>query len=127
MMTEYAIIQDMYADLADDEHQRRVKMTRQQNMSKAQAAKQQKAQERGYNVAVKAPFGYHVLSGKLLPNPREQEALCLMRTLRLRGLSYYNIAKTLTEQGFISRAGTPYFGQTIYKFLNPKPDKRKVA
>lgn len=54
---------------------------------------------------------------KLIPNPKEQEALQLMKSLREEGFSYGEIASKLCEAGHMSRAGRPFEKGSIHRIL----------
>lgn len=54
---------------------------------------------------------------KLVPEPKEQEAIALMRELYDQGASYQSIADCLTERGIMTRQGTPFFKNSVRRIL----------
>lgn len=66
------------------------------------------------------PFGYDLAADEiqLIPNPREQEALALITTLRNQGFGIRRIASELTQRGFPTKAGLVRWShQTVAKLL----------
>jgi DNA invertase Pin-like site-specific DNA recombinase len=76
---------------------------------------------RGGHVGGEAPFGWRVegegRSAHLVEEPREQAALAKTRELRANGLGLTAIARTLSEQGWLSRAGTPLTAMQVARWL----------
>jgi DNA invertase Pin-like site-specific DNA recombinase len=66
------------------------------------------------------PFGYDLDEGgdTLTPNPREQEAIALMRSMRASGKSLRQIAATLDEAGVATKSGRGWTAQTIRGILD---------
>jgi DNA invertase Pin-like site-specific DNA recombinase len=66
----------------------------------------------------KVRFGYDVtLAGVLVPNPREQQAVALMRDLRGMGLSYPAIARELQDRGVRTKEGGPWLNTSVRSVL----------
>jgi hypothetical protein len=65
------------------------------------------------------PFGYRVASNgvRLEEDPREQELLHQMRSLRLGGQSTRQIAAELNRRGFTTRRGTAWRFQYVAQAL----------
>jgi len=67
---------------------------------------------------------------KLIPNPREQEILKMMRKLESEGLSYDRITFELERLGYKNRVGKPFQKTSVWrilqreKSLNPAPTER---
>ena len=51
------------------------------------------------------PFGWQAVDGQLVPDAAEQETLARARDLRVAGMGYASIAKTLTEEGRPTKRG----------------------
>ena len=63
-------------------------------------------------------FGYRLGSnGQLFPEPREQEAICLMREWRSDGRTFAKIAESLVERGYFGRRGQPLSAKVIRSIL----------
>jgi len=60
----------------------------------------------GRRISGRVPFGSDLKGKALVPNLREQSALKLINTLRLRGLSLRKIARTLTARGIRTKSGS---------------------
>ena len=69
-------------------------------------------------VAVKMGDTYVLKKGILIPLPEEQEVLSHMLEFFERGMSYQNIADTLTNLGYTSRAGKPFLKSSIHRILS---------
>lgn len=80
----------------------------------AMAVKRHRGEKTGGTV----PYGFDVAEkGRLVPNPREQEALKLIMRLRKRKYSLRKIGAILTEQGFTPKMGGVWHPQTIKQVL----------
>lgn len=74
--------------------------------------------ERGEKTGGSVPFGYDANeTGRLCPNPREQEALKLIKRLRKRRYSLRKIGERLTEQGFTPKKGGSWHPQVIKQII----------
>jgi DNA invertase Pin-like site-specific DNA recombinase len=62
------------------------------------------------------PYGFQLASDRrtLEPQPQEQRALAIVRTLRAAGLTYRAVAEELNRQGFRSRSGGPWVRQAVH-------------
>jgi len=116
MMTEAMIIERMYQDLQDFIREDR----RQAHMAKMRAVQVQNAQQRGYYIGGRPPFGYRWDNGQLIPYAPELEIIVLVQQLRNNGFSYPEIAKTLAAKGYRNRYGNPFPYQNIFQMLNVK-------
>lgn len=80
----------------------------------AMAVKRHRGEKTGGTV----PYGFDAAGkGRLIPNPREQEALKLITRLRKRKVSLRKIGEILTEQGFTPKKGGIWHPQTIKQIL----------
>jgi len=80
----------------------------------AMAVKRHRGEKTGGTV----PYGFDVdPEGRLIPNPREQEALKLIVRLRTRRYSLRKIGERLTEQGFTPKKGKLWHPQVIKKIV----------
>ncbi len=58
--------------------------------------------------AGEVPFGFRaLLDGRLEPEPREQDVISLVRSLRASGLTFAAIVVALRERGAVGRTGRP--------------------
>lgn len=75
-----------------------------------------KSQNRRYtNIA---PYGYSFSkSGKMVPNPQEQEVISVAKTLKVSGLSFHAVAKTLVEKGYRNRKNNVFTTKTVISML----------
>lgn len=72
--------------------------------------------ERGEKTGGSVPYGFDVdEKGRLIPNPREQEGLSLLRELRAVGQSFRGIGAELTARGFKTKSGKPWLPMTIQR------------
>ena len=63
-----------------------------------------------------APIGFMANeAGELIKNKKEQQLIRKIRKLRKQGLSWGKTAKELTKAGFITRRGTNYTAQAVFK------------
>ena len=80
----------------------------------AMAVKRHRGEKTGGTV----PYGFDVdQEGRLIPNPREQEALKLIVRLRTRRYSLRRIGERLAEQGFTPKKGKLWHPQVIKKIV----------
>ena len=63
------------------------------------------------------PFGMRAHDKRLVPDPKEQEALALARQLRDEGKSYRTICQALTEAGHKPRRGQHWYPTTVARIL----------
>lgn len=68
---------------------------------------------RGDKLGGKAPYGYRVRQGKLLPAPKEQGVLQGILKARRGGRGYQDISEALNEQGVKPRKGKKWYASTI--------------
>ena len=78
----------------------------------ALAAKRARGEKTGGSV----PYGYNVVSGKLVKNPREQKTIALIRRLRAQGWSHASIVGTLEARGIPAR-GARWHATTVQRIL----------
>lgn len=55
---------------------------------------------------------------KLIPNPHEQEAISIMKSMRAEGHAFGKIVDALTERGYLTRVGTPFAKMTVKRILD---------
>lgn len=88
---------------------------------KERTAEGRKAAKSKGRVVGNVPFGYKkVGSGRenyLVPDTREQEAWKMMRDLYQNKYTFGLIASELAEEGYMSRAGTPYTSMAIRRVV----------
>lgn len=60
------------------------------------------------------PYGHRIACGSLVPEPREQAVVAIVRDERARGTSFVRIARMLTERGFTTRTGKPFGSTAVY-------------
>lgn len=61
--------------------------------------------ERGEKTGGTVPYGYDVLDGRLVKNPKEQEVRALMLKLRRQGMSYQRVANALNAKNMPTKKG----------------------
>lgn len=71
-----------------------------------------------------APYGYAYESGILVTDTDEQIVIAAAKALREQGLSYADVAMSLSLKGFRNRAGESFSRQGVFKIL--KGPKRPV-
>lgn len=82
--------------------------------------------DRGEKTGGTVPYGFDVDSeGRLIHNPREQEALKLIKRLRQRGYSLRKIGERLTDQGFPPKKGGSWHPQVIKKIILLIDERKK--
>ena len=80
---------------------------------------------RGEKTGGKVPFGYDAdEAGRLSLNPREQEALNLIKRLRKRGFSLRKIAESLINEGFTPKQGGSWHPQVIKQIISGMDNKQ---
>lgn len=94
-------------------------MERENIMKRTSAGRIQKAEQGGY-AGGRAPVGYRVSDGRLIPNPDEAKAVRRIFSLQSEGMALRDIADKLGEEGYRSRSGAPYTFGTVRNILNNK-------
>ncbi len=118
------IMLGVYAGMAEEE----VKLLRKRISEKLQSKKM-----RGERYSGQLPYGYamhetHMIpiregdkivykQGVLIPAPKEVEAMKLMEKCYVEHYSYQEIAKILTQRGFLNRENKPFQKMTVYRIL----------
>ena len=78
----------------------------------------QKRMQRGEFITCSAPFGYHLRNGMLEIDEAEATVIRLIFDRYLSGISMADIANEITQLGFPTRAGMPYWQySTVYYIL----------
>lgn len=78
----------------------------------------QKRMQRGEFITCSAPFGYHLNNGMLEIDEAEATVIRLIFDRYLSGISMADIADEITQLGFPTRAGMPYWQySTVYYIL----------
>ncbi|MHA1330913.1 MAG: recombinase family protein [Candidatus Hodarchaeales archaeon] len=73
---------------------------------------------RGEKTGGDVPFGYEVTpEGKLIENPKEQEIIRLIISLRNKGYGYKKIAKALNEKGYKTKHGKAFSHMQVKRIL----------
>lgn len=91
--------------------------------ARMRAGKARKAEEGGY-VGGAPPYGYRADGGELVEDPREQDALRLMRRMRRKRESLRAIAEALTEAGYPTKRGADsWHPMAVSRIL--KADRRR--
>jgi site-specific DNA recombinase len=62
-------------------------------------------------------YGYRLADGALVPDPREQEGLDLIRSMRAEGASLRKIAAALTKAGFAPPSGSRWHATSVESVL----------
>ena len=73
--------------------------------------------ERGGFAYGSPPFGFRAAGGELVPFDREQEAVAMALDLKRQGCSLRQIGSALTEAGFTSKRGGPWYPSTVTRML----------
>jgi site-specific DNA recombinase len=73
--------------------------------------------ERGERIGGRPAYGWRVVNGDLVENPKEQESIARMKALRLKGYSTREIVRALEDEGFRTRTGTPFSQTQICRVL----------
>lgn len=63
------------------------------------------------------PYGYTVLDGKLVIDPKEIKIVRKITALHQKGVSFNTIAKTLTEQKVPSKTGRRWNDKTVARII----------
>lgn len=119
------IMLGLYAGMAEEE----IKLLRKRITEKLESKK-----IRGERYSYHLPYGYkmhetHMIPirkdnetiykpGVLIEVPEEQEVMSRMSQYFDMGMSYQNIANTLTDQGYRNREGNPFQKMSIYRILS---------
>lgn len=86
---------------------------------------------RGGHAGGSPPIGYkiegHGREAKLVPDPKEQEIVALMKQRRSERKSHFEISRELTALGMLSRAGTPFSGPQILRITRRAPAQQEVG
>ena len=74
---------------------------------------------RGLKTGGQVPYGYTLGEDRrtLVPHPREQAAIELARTLRADGVPLRSISRELSQEGHLSRKGTPFIAKQILRMV----------
>ncbi len=83
----------------------------------------------GKRISGLIPYGYDLAPDgeSLVPNPREQEGLCLIQTLRATGLGRRRTAAELNARGISTKTGTPWSPQAVGCILKRQKALESVA
>jgi len=72
------------------------------------------------------PRGYGADSnGNLIPDAKERHILEIAEAMRAEGLTYAEIAAELNRMGHVTRAGTPWSRQAMFKAIKTHADRRQ--
>jgi hypothetical protein len=118
MSTEYEIVKNMYADLAEYFKEERYNEVRKANLVLGRQAKKQMAQQRGYYITGNPPFGYRWQDGKLVPYQLELEVQRLAISLRNSGMLFREIVKIVKDKGYRNRNGNAYTEGNIHHIVH---------
>lgn len=77
----------------------------------------QRKRERNERIGGRPCYGLRVVSGELVPEPREQEAIARMRVLHGKGYSSREIFRALEEEGYRTRKGTLFTQTQVMRIL----------
>lgn len=69
---------------------------------------------RGRRAVPIIPYGYRIDGGYLVPDEKEQAVVRVIFSGRVAGASYAKIAKSLNEQGLLTRAGNAFTTAVVY-------------
>lgn len=88
------------------------------SISQNQRISYKRRMERGEFITCKAPFGYRLVDGKNLEIvPAEAEQVCWIFNAYLSGHSLAWIAEQMTQKGFRTTDGRPYWQETTVLYL----------
>jgi len=77
----------------------------------------QRKREKGERVGGRPRYGWTVLNGDLVPEPKEQEAIARMRALQAKGYTTREIVRALKEEGIKTRRGTDFTQTQVCRIL----------
>lgn len=108
-------------DGIDDEFMRYIRAGLNQRERKVIAMRTRYAlarkRERGERIGGRPRYGWMVVNGELVPEPREREAISRAKALHEKGYSSREIIKALAAEGYQTRKGTTFSQTQIIKFL----------
>ena len=125
-MTEAQIVEMTDQDLHESVQEERSKEIRRNQTAKARAVRAQKAQQRGYNINGRPPYGYRWEGETLTPYAPELEIVALAHQLHTNGFSYAKIADSLNALGYCNRAGKTFHRGSVYQLLHYKKKSTKA-
>lgn len=64
-----------------------------------------------------APYGFFIYAGELRPHEQEQRVIARARDLHAKSLSLRAISDMLTEEGHLSRTGTPFTPSAVNRMI----------
>lgn len=71
-------------------------------------------------------YGYDIVGDRLIPNPKEQRIIKLMKELREQGFSYREIAEYLEEEGIPTKRGGRWKANTVRKILKENFERKEM-
>lgn len=77
----------------------------------------QRKKERGERIGGRPAYGWRVVNGELVPEPREQEAIARMKALQAKGYTTREIVKALEQEGFRTRTGSLFCQTQVVRIL----------
>ena len=77
----------------------------------------QRKREKGERIGGRPRYGYMVVDGVIVPEPKEQEAIARMRTLQAKGYTTREVVKALKEEGIRTRKGTAFTQTQVVRIL----------
>jgi site-specific DNA recombinase len=77
----------------------------------------QRKKEKGERIGGRPPYGWTVINGELVSEPKEQEAIARMMALQAKGYTTREIVKALKEEGIRTRRGTDFSQTQVVRIL----------
>jgi len=77
----------------------------------------QRKRERGERIGGRPRYGWTVIDGELVPEPKEQEAIAKMKTLQAKGYTTREIVQSLKAEGIKTRRGTDFSQTQVVRIL----------
>lgn len=77
----------------------------------------QRKREKGERIGGRPRYGYMVVDGVIVPEPKEQAAIARMRTLQVKGYTTREVVKALKEEGIRTRKGTAFTQTQVVRIL----------
>jgi len=112
---------NLAADAPDDEFMRFIRAGLNQRERKVVAMRTRYAlarkRERGERIGGRPPYGWTVIGGQLVREPKEQETIGRARALQAKGYSTREIVKALAAEGYRTRKGTLFTQTQVMRLL----------
>ena len=74
-----------------------------------------------------APYGHQIAGSTLVPEPREQAVIAIVRDGRARGISLAKLAVDLATRGFRTRAGNAFSRTAVFTIAKAIEEERSAS